>query len=345
MAAAGEPWRYRNKLEYSFGTGDDGGLVLGFHQPGRWSEIDDVRADVLGGLTKPAKTLPAKLFYDARGSQLFEEICGLEEYYPTRTEVAILQQYVGEMVRLIGPRCRLVELGSGSSLKTHILLDHLEAPSAYVPIDISKTALLDASRAIAEKYPHLDVLAVCADYTQHFELPEPRQPARRTVAFFPGSTIGNLERGQALAFLRRIAGWCGRGGGLLIGVDLKKDRPTLEAAYNDRRGVTAAFNLNLLHRINRELDAEFDPDAFRHLAIYDEPEGRIEMRLISRRPQIVAVDGCEIAFDEGEWITTEYSHKYSLPEFQRLAAEAGFGVQQVWTDANRMFSVQYLVVP
>jgi dimethylhistidine N-methyltransferase len=308
-------------------------------------QVDDVRAEVLGGLTKAAKTLPSKLFYDARGSQLFEDICALEEYYPTRTEVAILQRYVGEMVALIGPDCRLMELGSGSSLKTHVLLDHLEAPSAYVPIDISKTALLEASEAIAAKYPALDVLAVCADYTQRFELPEPRQSARRTVAFFPGSTIGNLERADALAFLRRIARWCGRGGGLLIGVDLKKDRPTLEAAYNDRQGVTADFNLNLLHRINRELDADFDPDAFRHLAIYDEPRGRIEMRLISRRPQTVKVDGQEIAFDEGEWITTEYSHKYSVPDFQQLAAEAGFAVQRVWTDVNRMFSVQYLVVP
>jgi len=308
-------------------------------------QVDDVRAEVLSGLARPAKMLPSKLFYDARGSQLFEDICALEEYYPTRTEVAILKQYVGEIVARIGPGCRLVELGSGSSLKTHILLDHLEAPSAYVPIDISRTALLEAAQAIAAKYPDLDVLAVCADYTQRFELPEPRRPARRTVAFFPGSTIGNLERDDARAFLRRIAGWCGRGGGLLIGVDLKKDQPTLEAAYNDRAGVTAAFNLNLLHRINRELGADFDPDAFRHRAIYDEPRGRIEMRLISCRPQTVTVDGRAFTFAEGEWITTEYSHKYSVPDFQRLAAEAGFAVQHVWTDAHQRFSVQYLVVP
>ena len=308
-------------------------------------QVDDVRAEVLAGLAKPAKTLPCKLFYDARGSQLFEEICTLEEYYPTRTEVAILQQYIGEMVELIGPRCRLAELGSGSSLKTRILLDHLPEPSAYVPIDISKTALLEASLAIAEEYPNLDVLAVCADYTQRFELPEPRKPARRTVAFFPGSTIGNLERDDALWFLRRIASWCGRGGGLLIGVDLKKDRATLEAAYDDRRGVTAAFNLNLLHRINRELGADFDVDAFRHQALYDEPRGRIEMRLVSRRPQTVHVDGREIAFDEGEWITTEYSHKYSLADFRRLAAEAGWEGQKVWRDDQQRFSVQYLTLP
>jgi dimethylhistidine N-methyltransferase len=308
-------------------------------------QVDDVRAEVISGLTRPAKKLSPKLLYDARGSQIFDQICTVEEYYPTRSEVSILQQYVGEMVALIGPRCRLVELGSGSSLKTHVLLDHLEAPAAYVPVDISKTALLEASETIAAKYPTLDVLAVCADYTQNFEIPEPRQPAARTVAFFPGSTIGNMERGDALTFLRRIARWCGRGGGLLIGVDVKKDRAILEAAYNDRQGVTADFNLNLLHRINRELGADFDPDGFRHLAVYDEPAGRIEMRLISRRPQTVALDGHTIAFDEGEWITTEYSHKYAVPDFQRLAAEAGFDVQHVWLDAHQMFSVQYLVVP
>jgi len=308
-------------------------------------QVEDVRAEVMSGLTRSAKKLSPKLFYDARGSQLFEDICSVEEYYPTRTEVSILRQYVGEMVALIGPHCRLVELGSGSSLKTHVLLDHLEAPAAYVPIEISKTALLEASEAIAAKYPTLDVLAVCADYTQTFEIPEPRQPAARTVAFFPGSTIGNMERGDALTFLRRIAGWCGPGGGLLIGVDVKKDRAIIEAAYNDRQGVTAAFNLNLLERINRELGADFDLDGFRHLAVYDEPEGRIEMRLISRRPQTIGVDGHRIAFDEGEWITTEYSHKYTVPDFQQLAAEAGFDVQHVWTDANQMFSVQYLVVP
>ncbi|HEY7068420.1 MAG TPA: L-histidine N(alpha)-methyltransferase [Chloroflexota bacterium] len=308
-------------------------------------QVEDVRAEVLAGLSKPAKTLPCKLFYDARGSQLFEDICTLEEYYPTRTEVAILQQSIGEMVDIIGPGCRLAELGSGSSLKTRILLDHLAEPSAYVPIDISKTALLEASEAIAAEYPDLDVLAVCADYTQRFELPEPRKPARRTVAFFPGSTIGNLERDDALGFLRRIAGWCGRGGGLLIGVDLKKDRATLEAAYDDRRGVTAAFNLNLLHRINRELGADFDVDAFRHRALYDEPRGRVEMRLVSRRPQTVHVDGRQIGFDEGEWITTEYSHKYSVADFQRLAAEAGWNVQKVWTDEQQRFSVQYLTLP
>jgi dimethylhistidine N-methyltransferase len=306
--------------------------------------VEDIRGEVLGGLLKTPKTLPSKLFYDERGSQLFEEICRLEEYYPTRTEVGILTRHAGEMTALLGTRCRLLEVGSGSSQKTRILLDQLEDPAAYVPIDISRAFLLESAQAIAREYRRLDVLAVCADYTQPFEVPAPPRPAQRTVAFFPGSTIGNLVPDEARDFLRRIASWCGRGGGLLIGVDLRKDRPTLEAAYNDREGVTAEFNLNLLDRINRELGADFDRDGFAHRAIYDEAQGRIEMRLISRRPQTVAVQGHMVAFDEGEWITTEYSYKYSLAGFRELAAAAGFAVAQVWTDERGLFSVQYLAV-
>jgi dimethylhistidine N-methyltransferase len=307
--------------------------------------LGSIADEVLSGLARPAKTLPCKLFYDERGSQLFEEICLLDEYYPTRTEVGILTRHAGEMTALLGARCRLLEVGSGSSLKTRILLDHLDDPAAYVPIDISRTALLEAAQAIASEYPNLDVLAVCADYTQEFEVPEPPRPAQRTVAFFPGSTIGNLERDEARGFLRRIASWCGRGGGLLIGVDLRKDRGTLEAAYNDRQGVTADFNMNLLDRINRELGGDFDLDAFRHLAIYDEDQSRIEMRLVSRRPQTVHVQGQTFSFAEGEWITTEYSHKYSSAAFQQLAGEAGFEVAKVWTDDKELFSVQYLALP
>jgi dimethylhistidine N-methyltransferase len=298
--------------------------------------------DVLSGLRQPAKTLPCKLFYDERGSRLFEEICELEEYYPTRTEVGILTAHADEMAALIGARCRLVELGSGSSTKTRILLDHLDDPVAYVPIDISKTALLEASASLAAAYPSLEVLAVCADYTQDFQLPEPREPAARTVCFFPGSTIGNLVPAEAEGFLRRIAGWCGPGSGLLIGVDLRKDRAILEPAYDDAKGVTAAFNLNLLERINRELDADFEVDAFRHRALYDEEEGRIEMHLVSRRPQTVRVRGRVIRFAEGEAITTEYSYKYRIEDFHRLAGRAGFAAARVWTDERRLFSVHYL---
>jgi dimethylhistidine N-methyltransferase len=303
---------------------------------------DRVEDEVLNGLRQPAKTLPCKLFYDERGSQLFEEICELEEYYPTRTELGILTRHVDEMAALIGPRARLVELGSGSSTKTRILLDHLEDPVAYVPIDISRSALLDAARTLAEAYPRLEILAVCADYTQDFALPEPSRPAARTVAFFPGSTIGNLLPEEAEGFLRRIAGWCGPNSGLLIGVDLRKDRAILEPAYNDARGVTAAFNLNLLDHVNRALGADFDLDGFRHRAVYDDTAGRIEMRLISRRPQTVRIQGEQIRFDEGEWITTEYSYKYRIEDFHRLAARAGFQPARVWTDDRQLFSVHFL---
>jgi len=305
---------------------------------------DNFRDEALKGLLKPAKTLPCKFFYDERGAQLFEDICRVEEYYPTRTETAILARHAGEIGALIGPRCRLVELGSGSSTKTPLLLDALVDPVAYVPVDISRTQLIESATAIAERYPRFEVLAVCADYTQDFALPEPKTPPARTVAFFPGSTIGNLEPADAEAFLRRIASWCGPGGGLVIGVDLKKDHATLEAAYNDRAGVTAAFNLNLLERMNRELDADFDLEGFRHRAVYDAERGRIEMRLISRRPQTARLQEQAIAFDEGEWITTEYSYKYALEDFRRLAARAGFEVAQVWTDDRHLFSVQYLTL-
>ncbi len=306
--------------------------------------VDNIADEVLSGLGQQAKRLPCKLFYDERGSQLFDEICTLPEYYPTRTEVSILSKYVGDMADIIGPRCRLLELGSGSSLKTRILLDRLDDLSAYVPIDISRSQLLDSALALANEHPRLPVLAVCVDYTQDFQLPEAPEPARRTVAFFPGSTIGNLEPDEARRFLRRIAAWCGRGGGLLIGVDVKKDRAIVEAAYNDRQGVTADFNLNLLDRINRELDANFERQAFRHRAIYDDSAGRIEMQLVSRRPQAVHLQGNEIAFAEGEWITTEYSYKYDVEEFRALAADSGFDVAHVWTDDDRLFSVQYLSV-
>ncbi len=302
----------------------------------------DVADEVLRGLTAPAKTLPCKLFYDARGSELFEEICTLDEYYPTRTELGILREYGRQIAALVGPHCRLAELGSGSSTKTRLLLDRLAEPAAYVPIDISRVALLEAATALAVDYPDLAVLAVCADYTQPFELPEPPRPAARTVVFFPGSTIGNLEPPEAQRFLRRVAAWCGRGGGLLIGVDLKKDRAILEPAYDDRRGVTAAFNLNLLARINRELGADFALDGFRHRAIYNEERGRVEMHLVSRRPQTVHLLGRAIHFDEDEAIDTEHSYKYDVAEFERLAGRAGFQVGQVWTDPRRLFGVLYL---
>lgn len=303
---------------------------------------DDFAGEVLHGLTQPIKILPSKFFYDAQGSRLFEDICTLEEYYPTRTEIGILRGHAAAIADLIGPAARLVELGSGSSTKTHILLDHLAAPAAYVPIDISRTQLLEAAEAIAAAYPTLPVQAVCADYTQAFALPEPPTPAARTVAFFPGSTIGNLEPADAEGFLRSVVELCGPSSGLLIGVDLRKDRARLEAAYNDRRGVTAAFNLNLLARINSELGADFDLDGFRHQAVYDAEAGRIVMYLVSRRPQTVHLQGHAIAFAEGERITTEYSYKYEIAGLHALAARAGYAVVRVWTDPEALFSVHYL---
>jgi dimethylhistidine N-methyltransferase len=308
------------------------------------SPVEDFRADVLSGLTKPEKTLSPKYFYDERGARLFEEICELQEYYPTRTEMGILRENGSEMAAQLGSNCMLVEFGSGASIKVRILLDHLDSPAAYVPIDVAKAQLVETAAEIARDYNGLDVLPVCADYMGDLELPEPKRVAARTAAFFPGSTIGNLEPDEANRFLRRVADLCGEGGGLLVGVDLRKDRGILEPAYNDARGVTAAFNLNILERINRDLGADFDLAAFRHLATYNEPKGRIEMRLISQRKQLVHVGEAEIQFAEDESITTEHSYKYSLEQFRAAADRGGFRVDRVWTDPQKLFSVQFLRV-
>lgn len=301
-----------------------------------------MREEVLDGLRKSPKHLPSKFFYDARGSKLFDRICELEEYYLTRTEAAIMRQRIDEMVDALGPECLLLEYGSGSSLKTRILLDHLEEPAGYVPIDISREHLLEAAATLQSRYPLLPIIPVCADYTASFSVPD--VGARRTVVYFPGSTIGNFTRSEASAFLEHLAEVCGPGGGLLLGVDLKKDVEVIEAAYNDREGVTAAFNKNMLRHINRELDGTFDLDRFVHRAFYDADRGRIEMHLVSQADQHVFVDGEEIAFRAGEPIVTEYSYKYSLEEVGTMARRAGFTVEQVWTDEEDYFSVQFLVV-
>jgi dimethylhistidine N-methyltransferase len=300
------------------------------------------RADVLRGLSRRPKEIPCKYLYDARGSALFEEICGLAEYYPTRTELGILERHVGEMAALLGPGCLVIEPGSGSGRKTELLVGALADPVGYVPIDISPGPLRSFARRLAAAHPRLEVLPVLADYLDEPALPEPRRAPRRTVVFFPGSTIGNLHPGQAAQFLKRIAAACGRGGALLVGVDLPKDRRTLERAYDDARGVTAAFNLNLLARLNRELDADFDLRRFRHRAVWVEQASRIEMHLVSEAEQTVRVDGVPIHFAAGESICTEHSHKYSLDGFARLARRAGLAVRRVWTDRQRRFSVQYL---
>lgn len=298
--------------------------------------------DVLDGLGQTPKTLPCKYFYDERGSRLFDAICELDEYYLTRTEIAIMRDNGRAMGRAIGPGCCLVEFGSGSSVKTRLLLDHLDDAVACILIDISRDHLMGSAAELAEQYPELQVIPVCADFASDFELPRPRRAASHRAVYFPGSTIGNFKPGDAEQLLRRIARIVGRGGGLLIGADLKKDRETLERAYNDRAGVTAAFNLNLLRRINRELGADFDLDAFHHLAKYNAERGRIESHLVSRRTQTVWLNGSAIRFERGETIHTESSHKYSLDDFRALADAAGFDVRDVWTDERDFFSVQYL---
>ena len=303
---------------------------------------DTFRVEVLAGLRSDPKTLPPKFFYDARGSELFDAICNLEEYYLTRTELAIMQDHVGEMSDRLGPGCLVVEYGSGSSLKTRILLAHLKAPAGYVPIDISREHLLASASELQREFPSIEVLPICADYTDVIELPSPRQSARIAV-YFPGSTIGNFSPPEAVQFLRRMAAVCGPDGALLIGADLKKSPDVLRAAYNDSKGVTAAFNKNLLRRMNRELGANFRLSAFEHDAVFNEPEGRIEMYLVSTADQDVSIGGEKIRFQRGERICTEYSQKYALDEFSALAESAGFRVEQVWTDPRKYFSVQYLV--
>jgi len=301
------------------------------------------RAEVLNGLRKAQKELPSKYLYDERGSYLYERICTLDEYYLPRMEVAIMEAHIGEIVELLGPNTCLVEYGCGNCAKTRILLDHLPAPSAFVPIDISREQLLRVSQELTSSYPELEVLPVCADYTSNFELPDPKRPSDCTVVYFPGSTIGNFDPVPAKNFLEHIASVCGPGGALLIGVDLKKNPGVLHRAYNDREGVTAAFNLNLLERINRELNGDFQLEQFRHYAFYNPGEGRIEMHLVSLRDQIAHLDDVSIAFIKGESIWTESSYKFNLDDFEQMAAAAGFKVERAWTDERQWFSVQYLI--
>ena len=309
-------------------------------------ELEDFAEAVIDGLGRPEKTLPCKFFYDQAGSQLFDRICRLEEYYLTRTEIAILKAHAAEISGLIGSGCKLVEFGSGSSLKIRILLDALDAPAAYMPVDISREHLLASAETLAENYPSIPVIAVCTDYTRPFELPDlpsDSAPGRnKSVVFFPGSSVGNFSPNQATEFLTGTAEMLRGGGGLLIGVDLKKDKQILEAAYNDRQGVTASFNLNLIARINRELGADFEISKFEHNAFYDSNAGRIEMHLVSRRRQSVNVNGQAFQFEADETIHTENSQKYTVAEFQELGRRAGFSPLAVWTDPDGLFSIHFM---
>jgi dimethylhistidine N-methyltransferase len=302
---------------------------------------DEFAFSVVEGLSKARKTLPCRYFYDAHGSELFEEITRLPEYYPTRTEANILATNAAEIIDGIGERGLLVEFGSGSSLKTEILLDRIAARIAYVPIDVSDAALLDAAARLARRYPHLDIRPIIADFSDPVQLPGDLA-ARRKIGFFPGSTIGNLPPQDARGLLAVFGRVLGAGSRLIIGIDLKKAPRTLVRAYNDASGVTAAFNLNLLKRINRELGGTFDDRAFRHEAIYDPREGRIEMHLVSEREQEVELCGRRFHFRDGESIHTENSYKYTIEQFRELARSSGWQPRRVWTDAANQFSVHEL---
>jgi len=303
---------------------------------------ESFRDAAVKGLGRVPKSIPCKFFYDARGSALFEAICRLPEYYLTRTEIAILEENAAEIAALIGPHSRLIEFGSGASTKARILLQALDRPTAYVPVDISREHLRDAAVSLAEDFPSLPVVAVCADYTRAFPLPPLPGPGGKRVGFFPGSTIGNFEPEAAVDFMSNYARILGPGGAMLIGVDVKKDPEILDAAYDDRAGVTAEFNLNLLERINRELDGDLDTGRFEHVAFYNEAEGRIEIYIRSLANQESWIAGKPILFAKDELIHTEYSYKYSVPEFRALAGRAGFRPVETWTDPAELFSVHYL---
>ncbi|MDX1442753.1 MAG: L-histidine N(alpha)-methyltransferase [Gammaproteobacteria bacterium] len=298
--------------------------------------------DVMAGLTDSPKWLSSMYFYDERGSQLFDEICELPEYYPTRTEIQIVEDNIHEISDLLGPHAMLIEPGAGSAVKIRILLENMDDPAAYVPVEISREHLMASAEKLAEAFPGIEILPVCADFTSDFDLPEPSQPALRNIVYFPGSTIGNFDPEDAIDLLKVMHKLAGDGGAVLLGVDLEKDRDILVRAYNDATGVTAKFNLNVLDRLNRELGADFDRDAFRHEAVWNESRHRIEMHLFSEREQDVHIGGKTLHFDKGESIHTESSYKYTLDRFAKLAAQAGFTVEKAWTDARDMFSVQYL---
>ena len=299
-----------------------------------------LRDEVVAGLSRTPKVLSPKLFYDAEGSRLFDAICHTPEYYPTRTEMGILRDKAEEIASLVGEGALLIEPGSGSSDKVRLLLDALR-PAVYMPMDISRDHLYEAARRLARAYPWLSVQAACADFTLDETLPL-CPPGMRRIVFFPGSTIGNFEPEQAVGFLRRIADLIGSDGGLLIGVDLKKEAAVLNRAYNDAAGITAAFNRNLLQRMRRELRAVVEIERFEHHAFYNSEAGRVEMHLRSTMAQAIEVGGFSFAFEEGETIHTENSYKYSVDEFTALAERGGLRSVQVWSDKDNLFSVHYL---
>jgi dimethylhistidine N-methyltransferase len=307
-------------------------------------QASDLLDDALNGLSSTPKYLPCKYFYDERGSQLFEQISELPQYYLTRSELEVMRNSSATIAEHLGPGCMVIELGSGNSLKTRCLLNELRAPAAYVPVEISRNALRQSCARLHQEYPKLELLPVCVDFTKPFPLPTPRVEPRRKVIYFPGSTIGNFTPKQVIPLLEIMVSVLGRGGALVLGIDLKKDPRVLHRAYNDARGITAAFNLNLLARLNRELGADFELDCFRHYAFYNPPKSRIEMHLVSTRDQSVMVQGEQFDFGRGESIRTEYSYKYDPVSFAVLARDTGLRMVDHWTDRHRHFGVLQLEV-
>lgn len=303
---------------------------------------DDFAGDVRDGLARTPKRIASKYFYDARGSALFEVICAQPEYYLTRVESAILGEHAADIAAAIGPRPLLVEYGSGSAVKTRLLLRALIDPVGFVPIEISHSALKVSVEALSGEFPDVETLPVCADFTGPVTLPVARRRQRRVVVFFPGSTLGNFEHREAIDLLREMRAVIGPNGAALVGIDLRKETATIEAAYNDAAGVTAEFTLNLLRRMNRELEADFDITRFRHRAAYNALAGRIETHIVSRTDQQVRVDGRNVHFAESEAMLVEYSCKYSQAGFAHMAVSAGLRVARTWTDPQRMFAIELL---
>jgi L-histidine N-alpha-methyltransferase len=303
--------------------------------------MSEVMDELIDGLRQPRKMISPKYFYDEIGSQLFDEITELPEYYLTDAELDIMRTHVDAMAALIGKQASLIEFGSGSSLKTRILLEHLDELAAYVPVDISEDHLYASAQKIRREFPALAVHPVVADFTRPFTLPTPDTMPVKNVVYFPGSTLGNFEYAEAMDLLRVMYGEAGAGGALLIGLDLQKDPDIIYRAYNDSKGVTAKFNLNMLRHLNTNYGANFDLDAFEHRAEYDEDKGRVVLELISQKEQTFNVGDTEFKMATGEAILTEYSHKYTLEGFARMAHDSGFRVEKVWTDASELFSVQY----
>ncbi|MFK8052656.1 MAG: L-histidine N(alpha)-methyltransferase [Woeseiaceae bacterium] len=299
---------------------------------------------LLDGLRAPQKSLSPKYFYDEHGSRLFESITEQPEYYPTRTELGILREHIDDIGAMLGESVSLIEFGAGASVKVRVLLDALPQIHVFVPVDISGDHLFDAATELRRDYPDIEILPVAADFTQPFELPNPERIPKRNVVFFPGSTIGNFPPAAALDLLRVMRAVAKNGGALLIGVDLRKDHEILERAYDDAKGVTAAFNKNMLQHLNARFDANFEPDAFQHRAIYNADDHRIEMHLISNDAQSFNVGKEHFSMEADEYILTEYSYKHSRESFAELAEAAGFHVRKVWTDADALFSLQFCEV-